>query len=129
MICSQSEVCDLLIIGSGAAGLATAVTAAWLGLDALLIEKEPQLGGTSAWSGGWLWIPCNPLARAAGIKEDIGEPFTYLRHELGDQLDEPKIQMFLEQGPRMVSFFMEHTSLSFIPGNSTPDFHGGSPGA
>jgi succinate dehydrogenase/fumarate reductase flavoprotein subunit len=129
MIRSQSEVCDLLIIGSGAAGLATAVTAAWLGLDTLLIEKEPQLGGTTAWSGGWLWIPCNPLARAAGIKEDIGEPFTYLRHELGDQLDEPKIQMFLEQGPRMVSFFMEHTSLSFIPGNSTPDFHGGSPGA
>jgi succinate dehydrogenase/fumarate reductase flavoprotein subunit len=129
MIQTQSETCDLLIIGSGAAGLATAVTAAWLGLDVLVVEKQPQLGGTSAWSGGWLWIPRNPLAKAAGIEEDIEGPLTYLRHELGDQLDEPKIQMFLEQGPRMVSFFMEHTSLSFISGNTIPDFHGGSPGA
>ncbi|WP_163047556.1 FAD-dependent oxidoreductase, partial [Acinetobacter nosocomialis] len=59
--------CDLAVVGSGAAGLSAAVTAAWLGLDVVLVEKEPVLGGTSAWSGGWLWIPRNPLALAAGI--------------------------------------------------------------
>src|SRR4051812_44509486 len=51
--------CDLLVIGSGAGGLSAAVTAASLGLDVVLIEKEAQLGGTTAWSGGWMWIPRN----------------------------------------------------------------------
>jgi glycine/D-amino acid oxidase-like deaminating enzyme len=67
-------VCDLLVIGSGAAGLSTAVTAASLGLDVIVVEKEPQLGGTTAWSGGWLWIPRNPLAMAARIHEDPETP-------------------------------------------------------
>src|ERR1700676_5077255 len=57
-------VCDLLVVGSGAAGLSTAVTAASLGLDVIVVEKEPQIGGTTAWSGGWLWIPRNPSAIA-----------------------------------------------------------------
>ncbi|MEG0636976.1 MAG: FAD-dependent oxidoreductase, partial [Pseudomonas sp.] len=80
--------CDVLIVGSGASGLATAVTAAEHGLDVVVVEKEPLLGGTSAWSGGWLWIPRNPLAIADGIKEDPELARTYLRHELQtDTLD------------------------------------------
>ena len=67
---SNPLLCDVLVIGSGASGLATAVTAAELGLDVIVVEKEPHLGGTSAWSGGWLWIPRNPLAIADGIVED-----------------------------------------------------------
>lgn len=58
--------CDLLVVGSGASGLACAMTAARLGLKVTVVEKERVLGGTSAWSGGWMWIPRNPLARAAG---------------------------------------------------------------
>jgi succinate dehydrogenase/fumarate reductase flavoprotein subunit len=122
-------ICDLLVVGSGAAGLSTAVTAASLGLDVIVIEKERQIGGTTAWSGGWLWIPRNPLARAAGIVEDTEAPRTYLRHELGDGYDEARIAMFLEQGPRMVSFFERETRMAFIDGNAIPDFHGNSPGA
>ena len=121
--------CDLLVVGSGAAGLSAAVTAAHLGLDVIVIEKEPQIGGTSAWSGGWLWIPRNPLAKAAGIDEDIEAPRTYLRHELGNGYDEFVVTMFLEQGPRMVSFFRNKTDLDFIDGNSIPDFHHPAPGA
>src|ERR1041385_4547180 len=60
---------DLVIIGSGAAGLAAAVTARKHGLDVLVVEKEPFYGGTTARSGGWLWIPGNPLAREAGIAD------------------------------------------------------------
>jgi len=122
-------VCDLLVIGSGAAGLSTAVTAASLGLDVIVVEKEPQLGGTTAWSGGWLWIPCNPLAKAAGIHEDPETPRAYLRHELGDRYDEARVAMFFEQGPRMMAFFERETRLRFIDGNARPDFHGHSPGA
>ena len=121
--------CDLLVAGSGAGGLSAAVTAAVLGLRVVVAEKEPVLGGTTAWSGGWMWIPRNPLAVAAGIREDIDGPRTYLRHELGDRYDAPRIDAFLEHGPRMVEFFRTRTALAFIDGNAIPDFHGDSPGA
>ncbi|UPK32780.1 FAD-dependent oxidoreductase [Bradyrhizobium sp. 186] len=121
--------CDLLVIGSGAGGLAAAVTGASLGLDVIVIEKEVQLGGTTAWSGGWLWIPRNPLAKAAGIIEAAEQPKLYLRHELAAGYDTARVDMFLEQGPRMIEFFQRETDLAFIDGNQIPDFHGKSPGA
>ncbi|QEL23508.1 FAD-dependent oxidoreductase [Bosea sp. F3-2] len=121
--------CDLLVIGSGAGGLAAAVTAAALGLDVVVIEKESQFGGTTAWSGGWMWLPRNPLAQAAGIEEDEETIRTYLRHELGADYDEAFVTTLLEQGPRMVAFFQRETAVDFIDGNLIPDFHGKSPGA
>ena len=105
---------DLLVIGSGAGGLSCAVTAAQLGLKVLVVEKEALIGGTTAWSGGWMWIPHNPLAVAAGIVEDIETPLSYLRHELGPQFDEPRLRAFLEAGPRMVAFFKSKTALQPI---------------
>ena len=121
--------CDLLVIGSGAGGLAAAVTAAALGLDVVVVEKESRFGGTTAWSGGWMWLPCNPLARAAGIEEDEETVRTYLRHELGADYDEALVTTLLEQGPRMVAFFQRETAVDFIDGNQIPDFHGKRPGA
>jgi succinate dehydrogenase/fumarate reductase flavoprotein subunit len=121
--------CDLLVVGSGAGGLSTAVTAAALGLQVLVVEKEPVLGGTTAWSGGWMWIPRNPLAVGAGLRETLQGPRDYLRHELGAQYDESRIEAFLAHGPRMVDFFRGSTALDFIDGNAVPDFHGASPGA
>ena len=61
------ESVDLLVVGSGAGGLSAAVTAAHLGLKVLVVEKETQYGGTTAWSGGWMWVPRNPLAVAAAV--------------------------------------------------------------
>ncbi|WP_017760781.1 FAD-dependent oxidoreductase, partial [Pseudacidovorax intermedius] len=126
---ARTLTCDLLVIGSGAGGLATAVTAAQLGLKVVVVEKEPQFGGTTAWSGGWMWVPRNPLARAAGIDEPLEEPLAYLRHELGPQFDEARARTFLMQAPRMVEFFRRRTALQFIDGNAIPDFHGRSPHA
>ncbi|MDO9146811.1 MAG: FAD-dependent oxidoreductase [Hydrogenophaga sp.] len=121
--------CDLLVIGSGAGGLSAAVTAAKLGLKVILAEKDPQFGGTTAWSGGWMWLPRNPLAVEAGIVEPIDEPLAYLRHELGDRFDEHRARAFLEAAPRMVDFFRSKTALQFIDGNAIPDFHGRTPHA
>ena len=126
---SSSLSCDLLVVGSGAGGLSTAVTAARLGLKVVLVEKEPLLGGTTAWSGGWMWIPRNPLAVEAGIREDIAEPLGYLQAELGDRFDEALARTYLEQAPRMVDFFRRDTPLQFIDGNGIPDFHGRTPHA
>lgn len=121
--------CDVLVIGSGAAGLSTAVTAAWHGQKVIVVEKDPVFGGATAWSGGWAWVPCNPLARRAGIIEERSAPRTYLEHELGERFNAPLIDAFLEAGPNMVSFFEKHTSLQFADGNGIADIHGDTPGA
>ena len=126
---AATEHTDLLVIGSGAGGLSAAVTAAHLGLKVLVVEKEPQYGGTTAWSGGWMWVPRNPLAVGAGIVEDIATPTAYLQQELGTQFDAERVQAFLVTGPRMVEFFRSQTALQFIDGNSVPDFHGRNPHA
>ena len=121
--------CDVLIVGSGAAGLSAAVTAAWHGLKVIVVEKDPVFGGATAWSGGWAWVPCNPLARRAGIVEDIEQPRTYLKHELGEQYDPAMIDAFLHAAPHMVAFFEQHTSLQFADGIAIADIHGDTPGA
>lgn len=121
--------CDLLVVGSGAGGLAAAVTAAHLGLRVIVAEKAPRVGGTSAWSGGWMWVPGNPLARQAGIHEHLDVPLGYLRTELGERFDEVRVRGYLTHAPGMVEFFRRHTALGFIDGNAIPDFHGGTPGA
>ena len=123
------EHCDLLVVGSGAGGLSTAVTAAHLGLKVIVIEKDPEYGGTTAWSGGWMWVPRNPLAVTAGIFEPIDAPLAYLRHELGAKFDEMRARKFLEYAPQMVEFFRTNTALQFIDGNVIPDFHGNTPHA
>lgn len=123
---SQSKIeknWDLIIIGSGAGGMSTAVVAAHQGLKVLVLEKAAVIGGTSAWSGGWLWVPGNPLAKAAGIHELEGAPKTYINSVLGYESQDPRIDHFLEKGPEMVEFFQSHTALKFIDGNRVPDFH------
>lgn len=121
--------CDVLVIGSGAAGLAAAVTAAWHGQQVILVEKDPVFGGASAWSGGWMWVPRNPLARRAGINEELAQPRAYLQHSLGEHFNAELVDAFLEACPHMVGFFERHSSLQFVDGNAIPDMHGSIPGA
>ena len=115
--------CDVLVVGSGASGLATAVTAAHFGLRVIVAEKAPVFGGTTAWSGGWLWIPRNPLAVQAGIDEPEDAPRRYLQSELGNRANDPRLEAFLQNGPEMVGFFRDHGAMAWIDGNKVPDFH------
>lgn len=121
--------CDLLVIGSGAAGLSAAVTAAHHGLRVILAEKAPVFGGTTARSGGWIWAPRNPLARRAGIVEEVEAPRTYLRHVLGNDYDATRVDAFLAAAPEMVAFYEENTALQFEDGNRICDTYGNLPGA
>ena len=130
---AQEEITvDVLIVGTGASGMATAVTAAAQGLDVLVVEKEPRFGGTTARSGGWLWIPGTRLATEQGIKEPPGAAKAYLKHETTTHFNEKRVDVFLENGPKAIDFFTKNTCVQFDMPPIFPDYHaeipGGQPG-
>ncbi|MBB3571172.1 FAD-dependent oxidoreductase [Rhizobium sp. BK491] len=119
---------DVLVVGSGAGGLSTAVAAAHRRLTVVVAEKEPVFGGTTARSGGWMWIPCNAPAQRAGVQDSFDRAKTYLKHETGEFFDERKVDAFLESGPKAVDFFEKDTSLEFDLGPTFADYHPTAPG-
>lgn len=118
----HQQQCDVLVIGSGAGGLSSAVTVATQGLDVIVAEKASVFGGTTAVSGGWLWIPNTPHAQKAGQAEPIQIPKQYLKNVLGDHYDEQKIHTYLTKAPEMVDFFEKSTDVKFNIGAAVPDF-------
>jgi succinate dehydrogenase/fumarate reductase flavoprotein subunit len=120
--------CDALVVGSGCAGMSAAVTAGHHGLNVLIVEKEPRFGGTTARSGGWLWIPGTSLARDWGIAESPDQARTYLRHEAGNSFDAARVDAFLTKGPEAVDFFTSKTALRFDMPLTFPDYHAEAPG-
>jgi succinate dehydrogenase/fumarate reductase flavoprotein subunit len=115
--------CDVLVVGSGAAGFAAAITARKAGLDVLLVEKSGCFGGTSAISGGYIWIPNNALARAAGMADSPEKAREYLRSELGERYNDAFIEAYLDHGPRMVDFLVNDLGIPFSVSTQMPDYH------
>src|SRR6476646_7312410 len=108
--------------------MAAAITAGHGGLNVLVVEKEPKFGGTTARSGGWLWIPGTSLARAWGIEENPEQARIYLRHEAGNSFDAARVDAFLTAGPTAVDFFTSKTALRFDMPLTFPDYHAEAPG-
>jgi succinate dehydrogenase/fumarate reductase flavoprotein subunit len=104
---------DLVVVGSGAAGLTAAVVAAHRGLSVLLVEKAAHFGGTSAMSGGAAWIPNNPQMGASGLSDSREQAETYLQGVIGDYFDAEKVGAFLRAGPEMVGFLEANTAVHF----------------
>lgn len=121
--------CDVLVIGSGAGGFATAITARKAGLEVLLTEKAPVFGGTTATSGGYIWIPCNHLMAAQGLADDIDDARRYLREHLGSAYNEKFIDTYLKNGPQMVRFFVDDVGIPFNVSQTMIDYHPSMPGA
>jgi len=113
---------DLIVVGSGAAGLAAAITARKRGLQVAVLEKEPVFGGTTALSGGVLWIPLNHHGRKQNPADTVEKVLTFMRAETGDFYDEASVQAFIDNGPKMVEFFERETQMKFIP-TLYPDYH------
>ncbi len=120
--------CDVLVVGTGASGMSAAITAASQGLKVLVVEKEPRFGGTTARSGGWLWIPGTRLATEQGIHEVPGAARTYLQHEATTHFDAGRVDAFIANGPKAIDFFTQKTCVQFDMPPVFPDYHAEAPG-
>jgi len=119
---SQNFECDVIVVGSGAAGLSAAITAKKRGLDVVVLEKEPVFGGTTALSGGVLWIPLNQHGRKQNPADTREAVRTYMMQETGSYFDAAAVDAFIENGPKMVEFFERETEMKFVP-TMYPDYH------
>jgi len=126
---SSAHVVDLVVVGSGAAALAAAVTAAVLGARVAVLEKTGAIGGTSALSGGEIWIPGSRQAREAGVADSADAVLTYLRSLLGDALDEARTRSFLDAGPSALAWLEQETRLRYALMPLSADYHCDMPGA
>ncbi|KEJ93740.1 Succinate dehydrogenase/fumarate reductase, flavoprotein subunit [Pseudosulfitobacter pseudonitzschiae] len=120
--------CDLLVAGSGASGMTAAIVAAKNGLKVIVVEKESVFGGTTALSGGYLWVPNNFVSQEAGVKDSKEAALNYIRHEAGNQFDGDRAEAFLDAGPAMVTFMHEHTHVRFEASPAFSDYHPDAPG-
>ncbi|RIV86816.1 FAD-dependent oxidoreductase [Aurantiacibacter zhengii] len=114
---------DVVVAGSGAGGLAAAVTAARAGLDVLVLEKADVVGGTTARSGGVLWLPGNHLTKGDDPDTDRAQAREYIRELAGNGFDADRVDAFLNNAADMARFFEDETEVAFAPQPQFPDYH------
>ena len=119
---------DLLIVGSGAGAMATAIRAADRGGAPLLIEKTHLYGGSSAMSGGSLWIPNNHLMAAAGVSDSPDEALTYLKHLTRGEVPEQKLARYVETAPVMLRYMHDRAGLHMQSMLTYTDYYPETPG-
>ncbi len=120
---------DVVVLGSGAAGLTAALTAAVRGATVAVYEKAATVGGTSAVSGGIAWIPAHDRAAEPLPVDDAMD---YLRAQSHGAMDEALVRTFVETGPAMLDFVEAHSGVRFAVADGFPDYKpelpGGRPG-
>jgi 3-oxosteroid 1-dehydrogenase len=119
---------DLVIVGSGAAGLTAALTAALRGLSVVVLEKTEYFGGSTARSGGGVWIPGNAVLRRAGITDTPEAASAYLAHVAGPETPASLRAAFLEHGPAMLDLVLANTPLRFAWVPNYSDYYPEAPG-
>ncbi len=124
----SDEEWDVVVLGTGAAGLTAAFTAAQSGARVGLYEKWDKVGGTTAWSGGQAWIPNNPHQGEIGVTDSREDAFRYIMSLSRGLLDELLINAYLDAGPEMVRFLDHHGHLEFYAVKDFPDYHPEFPG-
>src|SRR5215472_12112705 len=119
---------DVVIAGSGAAGMTAALTAARHGLSCVVIEKTGFFGGSTARSGGGIWVPGNDVLRRAGVRDTAEQARQYLAHVAGDCVDPERQRAFLENGPAMLALVRSAVPVEFawVPGYA--DYYPQAPG-
>lgn len=119
---------DIVVVGSGAAGMTAALTAAHLGRSVLVLEKTDRYGGSTARSGGGIWIPRNAVLNRAGIRDTPELAASYLSYVSGADAPAALRSAFLENGPAMLDLVLARTPVRFawVPGYA--DYYPEAPG-
>ncbi|WP_155590010.1 FAD-binding protein [Lysinibacillus cavernae] len=120
---------DVVVVGSGAAGLTAGLTAKLQGLKSLVIEKTDRYGGASAISGGALWIPNNHVIKGAGVPDTHELARQYLDSTIGDRVPEALKEAYITRGPEMLRFLYNKTKhMRFQYAKGYSDYYPEKPG-
>ena len=114
---------DFLSIGSGLAGLASALTAADLGLEALVVEKGSQLGGATVYSYGILWVPNNHLEKRHGVADSTEAGRDYMLYLGAGRQSVPHVEAYLQYAPEALEYFERIGEICFYPVRGLPDHY------
>ncbi|MFI5394178.1 MAG: FAD-binding protein [Candidatus Binatia bacterium] len=119
---------DLLVVGSGAAGMTAALVARLEGLDSLVLEKTGHFGGSTAISGGGIWIPNNHLMEQAGIPDSFENACRYMQNTVGDRTPRKNQEAFVVNAHQMLKYLAGRASLKFRIADGFPDYYPERPG-
>ncbi len=119
---------DVIILGSGGSGLIAAMTASDQGAGTIVLEKSSMVGGTTAMSGGIVWVPNNPHMRPLGLDDSRAEALAYLESLSLGVMDMAMATAFVEQAPQMIDYLETHTPVHFHVALWYPDYHPENPG-
>lgn len=119
---------DVVVVGAGGAGMTAALAASKHGLDTILIEKSAYFGGSTARSGGGVWMPGNYALKAAGQADAPAESKRYLDAIVGDVVPKVRRDTYIDRGPEVLDFIREHTPLRFTWVPDYADYHPEAPG-
>lgn len=117
---------EVVVLGTGAAGLTAALTAAALGASVRLYEKASTVGGTTAVSGGVAWVPAHE--RLEGVSLPVDDALSYLRAQSLDAMDEAGVETFVRTAPRMLDFVEAQSDVVFEVATGFPDYKPELPG-
>jgi 3-oxosteroid 1-dehydrogenase len=119
---------DVVVVGAGAAGMTAALAAGTRGLDTIVVEKSAYFGGSTARSGGGVWIPGNYALRAAGEADDPALSKQYLDSIVGDVVAKVRRDTYIDRGPEVLDFVRDHTPVRFTWVPEYADYHPEAPG-
>jgi len=120
---------DILVVGSGGGGMVAALAASDLECEALIIEKGSVYGGSTAMSGGAMWVPNNHLMKKEGIADSAEEGLAYLKSITGGKVLEDRLRAYVETAPMVVKWLEEHSHARYSVVHGSSDFYTEAPGA
>lgn len=126
---SWDQTFDVVVIGAGTGGMSAALTARTEGLSVLLLEKTDRIGGSTATSGGVVWVPANAQAAAIGHPDTAEQAITYLAHTVGDATPALLQERFARSASQMLDYMSRHDLVKLAARAHAPDYYPDLPGA
>ncbi|KVV10373.1 MULTISPECIES: FAD-dependent oxidoreductase [unclassified Pseudomonas] len=120
---------DVIVVGSGAGAMTSALFAADQGLSVLIVEKSDRYGGTSAISGGGIWIPNNHYFKVLGGNDSPELSMQYLKAATGEHADEERLRAYVEHAPQMIKTLTQNSHVRYAVADKYPDYYPHLPGA